>query len=201
MTRTRTSVVFAVGLGLTLAARPAGAHTQNVTVEIPNHLVIDNQIFDATPAGFHLYLDSIRATNPGLYGQLAPDAERLEARVTAGRIILIAGFAAGVASTVYGFAGGKDCAMPSATDPNFAADAAAWDACNHDNFVHGVTFSLIGAGLAAAGLVGWAVAMPSRNELLDLVNRHNRASPQPMQLQLGYDPIQHLARAGALFTF
>jgi len=201
MTRTTTSVVFAVGLGLALAARPAGAHTQNVTVEIPNHLVVDNQIFDATPAGFHLYLDSIRATNPDLYGQLAPDTERLEGRVTAARIILIAGFAAGVAATIYGFAGGQDCTMPSASDPNFAADAAAWDACNHDNFVHGVTFSLIGAGLAATGMIGWAVTTPSRNELLDLVNRHNRASPQPMHLQLGYDPVQHFARAGALFTF
>jgi hypothetical protein len=190
---------IAVCLCAATAARPAAAHTQQP--EIPRHLVAGNQYFDASPAGFQAYLNTMRATNPELYTQLAPDADRLATRVSTGRTILLAGVAAGLALVIYGIAARNDCVQPPATDPNFAADSAAWGACNDDNMTTTATFGLLGAGLAAAGLIGGAAVMPSRDELLDLVNRHNRVSPQPLQLQLGYDPAAHLARAGAIFSF
>ena len=190
---------IAVCLCAATAARPAAAHTNQP--EIPRHLVAGNQYFDASPAGFQAYLNTVKATNPELYTQLAPDADRLATRVSTARTILIAGFAAGLVSAIYGIAAGNDCVLPPATDPNFPADSAAWDACNRDNMTRMETFGLLGIGLATAGLIGWVAVTPSRDELLDLVNRHNRISPQPLQLQLGYDPVQHLARAGAVFSF
>jgi hypothetical protein len=190
---------IAVGLCVMTAARSAAAHTNQP--EIPRHLVAGTQYFDASPAGFQAYLSTLRATNPAVYTQLAPDADRLAQRASVGRTILIAGFAAGLVSAIYGIAARNDCVLPPATDPNFAADSAAWDACNHDNMATTATFGLLGVGLATAGLIGWVAVTPSRDELLDLVNRHNRINPQPLQLQLGYDPVQHLARAGAVFSF
>ena len=191
--------LMVVGLCAATAARPAVAHTQQP--EIPRHLVAGNQYFDASPAGFQAYLNSMQATNPALYTQLASDADRLAERASIGRTILIAGFAAGLVSAIYGIAARNDCVLPPATDPTFAADSAAWDACNHDNMTRMATFGVLGVGLATAGLIGWVAVTPSRDDLLDLVNRHNRISPQPLQLQLGYDPVQHLARAGAVFSF
>ena len=190
---------IAVCLCAATAARPAAAHTHQL--EIPRHLVAGNQYFDASPAGFQAYLNTMKATNPELYAQLAPDADQLAARASTGRTILIAGFAAGLVSAIYGIAARNDCVLPPVTDPNFAADSASWGACNRDNMTRMETFGLLGVGLATAGLIGWVAVRPSRDELLDLVNRHNRISPQPLQLQLGYDPVQHLARAGAVFSF
>jgi hypothetical protein len=190
---------IAVCLCVATAARPAAAHTHQP--EIPRHLVAGNQYFDATPAGFQAYLNTMKVTNPALYTQLAPDVDRLAERASLGRAILIAGFAAGLVSAIYGIAARNDCVLPPVTDPNFAADSAAWGACNDDNMRTTTTFGLLGVGLATAGLIGWVAVTPSRNDLLDVVNRHNRISPQPLQLQLGYDPAQHLARAGAVFSF
>ena len=106
-----------------------------------------------------------------------------------------------VASLAYGVLGRKECTLPAITDPNFAGASTAWDACNHDNMTKSVTFGLVGVGAALAGMAAWLAVTPGRNELLELVNRHNRDNPHPMQLQLGYDPIRHVALGGALFTF
>jgi hypothetical protein len=182
-----------------IAARSAGAH--NAAPERPGYLLVGNQYFDATPAGFQAYLDTIRTTNPDLFARLAPDAERLHQRVVTGRTLLVAGLAAGVAASLYGIASRDDCVLPPATDPNFSAASAAWDACNRNNVRTLGTFGLIGVGLAAVGIIGALAVSPSRAELLELVNRHNRISPQPLQLQLGYDPVQRLARAGAVLSF
>jgi hypothetical protein len=192
---------IAVCLCATLTVRPAEGHPTSTTVDIPRHLVIDDQYYDATPYGFRAYLETIRPTNPQLYAQLAPDADRLASRLTTGRILLVGGFALALASVGYGVLGRNECTSPPITDPNFAAGSAAWDACNRDNMTKSVTFGLIGLGAAIAGMAASFAVTPSRNELLELVNRHNRDNPHPMQLQLGYDPIQHVALGGALFTF
>src|SRR3954447_23088845 len=127
----RGGAFLVVGLCVVTAARPAAAHTQ--PPEIPRHLVAGNQYFDASPVGFQAYLNTMKATNPALYTQLAPDADRLPAPGRVGRTILIAGFAAGLVSAIYGIAARNDCVLPPVTDPNFAADSAAWGACNDDN--------------------------------------------------------------------
>jgi len=116
-------------------------------------------------------------------------------------VLHVGGLAAGVAASLYGIASRNDCVLPPVTDPNFRAGSDAWDACNRDNMTRMGTFGLIGLGLATAGILGALAVSPSRAELLDLVNRHNRISPQPLQLQLGYDPVQRLARAGAVLSF
>jgi hypothetical protein len=150
-----------------LVARPAGAH--------PEHLVAGGQYFDATPFGFQDYLNSIKTTNPNLFAQLAPDADRLANQVVLGRTLIAIGMVAGAATTLAGFA-------------------------SH-NHTTSETLTLVGAGLLLTGGIAGVLAGPSRNDLVDLVNKHNRLSPTPLQLQLGFDPVQHLASAGATFSF
>lgn len=195
----RLAAAVAVGVCAALAARAASAH--QATVEVPSHLVAGNQMFEATPTGLQAYLATIKTTNPDVFAQLAPDADRLATRATVARVLLIGGLAAGVVTAVYGFAARNNCPQPQLGDPNFAADSAAWGNCNESNFNRSAAFGAAGAGLMLAGIVGWAVAIPSRADLLDLVNRNNRVSPRPLQLQLGYNPVDRLTQVGALLSF
>jgi hypothetical protein len=150
-----------------LVARSAGAH--------PEHLVASGQYFDASPSGFQDYLNSIKTTNPDLFAQLAPDADRLENQIVLGRTLIAIGMVAGAATTLAGFASHNETTSE--------------------------TLTLVGAGLLLTGAVAGFAASPSRNDLVDLVNKHNRLRPPPLQLQLGYDPVEHLASAGATFSF
>jgi hypothetical protein len=168
---------------------------------VPSHLVVGNQIFEANVTGLRAYLDSIKGTEPQLYAQLAPDVERLESKRTTARAVLVAGVAAGLASGIYAFAGRPTCQDPSISDPNFAAKSDAWGACNEHNIEMMATFGFIGVGaMIAGGVAAWAIA-PSRADLLEVVNENNRQSPEPLRLQLGYDPSRGLALAGATLTF
>ena len=188
-----------VGLCAALAAGPASAH--QTTVDVPSHLVAGNQIFEATAAGLQAYLASIKTTNPDLFAQLAPDADRLANRVTLAHVLLIGGLAAGTATALYGFVARNSCPEPQLGDPNFAADSEAWGNCNHSNFNRSAALGVAGAGLMLAGIVGWAVAIPSRADVLDVVNKNNRLSPLPMQLQLGFNPADRQTQVGAVLSF
>jgi hypothetical protein len=46
----------------------------------------------------------------------------------------------------------------------------------------------------------WSV-VPRDQDLLQVVNKHNRLSPSPLRLQIGYDPSQRHALAGAVLSF
>jgi hypothetical protein len=107
----------------------------------------------------------------------------------------------GVASTIYAFAGRKTCVMPPVTDPNFAARSQIWGDCNSDNGTHLATFAVIGVGAVALGGIGAWTLSPHRSDVMDLVNEHNRISPQAIHLQLGYDPSSRLALGGLSKTF
>jgi len=167
----------------------------------PSHLGIGNQQFDASVDGIRHYLESIKSKNLGLYTKLEPRLEHLEDERTASRIVLATGIGVGLASGIYGIAGRKDCPGPAVTDPNFAADTAAWAACNDDNMHTTTKFTLIGFGAVAAGFIGWAALAPGRSELFDFVNEHNRLNAEPLRLQLGYDPTRQFAYGGASLRF
>jgi hypothetical protein len=171
------------------------------TVVIPEHLQLGNQRFDASVAGFQSYLGTIKSSDPGLYGQLAPDAARLESREDTAKVILASGIVLGLASVIYGVAGGNNCTEPTVTDPNFGADSQAWGACNEGNVERMATFGFLGVGaMIAGGAIAYA-KWPSHQELMDLVNKNNRLSKQPLQWQVGYDPAQRLAFGGATVSF
>jgi hypothetical protein len=194
--------VFAGLIGLPMRADAQTADQAVApTPVIPNHLAVGNQLFEANVTGLRAYLDSIKVTEPAVYAQLAPDVERLESKRTTARAVLITGVAAGLATGIYAFAGRPSCQEPSISDPNFAAKSDAWGACNEHNVEMMATFGFIGVGtMIAGGLAAWAIA-PSRSDLLDVVNKNNRLSPEPLHLQLGYDPSRQLAFAGATLTF
>jgi hypothetical protein len=195
--------VCAVLLGplirLAQAAQPVEVVGQ--TQVVPNHLMVGNQVFEANVTGLRAYLESIKVTQPQLYAQLAPDVEGLESQRTTARTVLAIGVVAGLALGIYGFAGRPSCQNPPLSDPNFAADSDAWGACNEHNINMMALFGFLGAGAITAGAFGaWAIG-PNRSDLLEVLNKNNRLSPEPLRLQLGYDPSHQLAFAGASLDF
>jgi hypothetical protein len=168
---------------------------------IPSHLAIGNRVFDASVTGLRAYIESIRSTEPQLYAQLAPDVERLESKQAASRTLLVIGLTAAVASTFYAFAGRSTCQEPSIYDPNFAAKAAAWGSCNEHNLDMTAEFTFIGIAAATAGAFGAFAVAPHRSDLLGVLDKNNRQSPEPLRLQVGYDPWRKLGFAGAALTF
>ena len=213
---------FAVCSGLVAVALPTGAFAQTMpeatstpatlafmtpppasrpTYQVPAHLAVGNQVFDGSLSGFRTYLDTTRATNPQLFSQLDPQVRDLESQATAARTVAVAGLVVGLVSGVYAVAGRKTCNEPQITDPNIAADLQAWGDCNSDNGTHIATFMLLGLGSIALGEIGWFALSPGRSDVLNLVNEHNRISHDPIRLQIGYDPTNHLALGGVSTAF
>lgn len=182
------------------AVTPATAIVATTTVA-SSHLSIGNQVFEANVGGLRAYIDSIKDTQPQLYAQLAPDVQHLESRQHAALAVLFGGLAVGTASTIYAFASRNSCPEPALSDPNFAADSAAWGTCNQNNDARSATFLVVGLAAAAAGAFGAFAIAPVRSDILEVTNKHNRLSPTPLRLDLGYDPTHQLAFAGAALTF
>jgi hypothetical protein len=180
-------------------AGPA-ASTQEALV-IPAHLQAGNQRFDASVSGLRAYLESIHSSDPAVYRKLAPDMARLEAREDTAEAVLVGGIVVGLASAVYGVAARDTCAQPSVTDPNFGADSQAWGACNQRNVSRMATFGALGVGTAIVGGVVAYLTFPRRQDLMDLVNKNNRLSKEPLQWQVGYDPVRRFAFSGATVSF
>ena len=111
------------------------------------------------------------------------------------------GLVVGLVSTGYAMFGRKSCSQPAVTDPNFAADTAAWGACNEDNMNTSLKFGLIGVGAITLGGIGWWIISPKRSDLFELVNAHNAVHHDRMRLQIGYDPTGHLAMGGVSTAF
>lgn len=204
---TRLRVSFGVSLLVAGVFLPrAGWAQPGVIVQpygspLPEHLQLGDQHFDASVAGLQAYVASIKSSDPGLWGQIAPDVARLESRQQSAKAALAIGVVAGIATAIYGFASTDNCVDPTLSDPNFGADAAAWGACNQRNVSKMTTFSFLGAGIMVVGGAIAYASWPRRQDLLDLVNKNNRLSKQPLQLQLGYDPAQHFAFSGATVSF
>lgn len=203
------TLAFAACLSAALAAwaMPAEAQTaeamQVVTPPpvVPSHLASGNDLFEETVTGLRAYIESIKVAEPQLYAQLVPDVERLESQQATARTVLVAGVVAGVASTIYAFAGRSNCQEPSLGDPEFAAKSEAWGACNSNNIEKTATFTFLGLGAVAAGAFGWYAIAPGRSDLLEVINKNNRLGPEPLRLQLGYEPSRQLAFAGATLAF
>lgn len=180
-------------------AGQAAAHVPEVVA--PSHLSVGAQQFDLSVTSLRDYLETLKETDANLYRQLDPLLARLETQRRTALVVAAAGAALGVASLVYALAGQKDCPLPDATDPQFAAKSAAWGSCTHDNTTTGAMFGLAGVAAIGVGLLAGVVIAPGRGDLLAFVNQHNRLSAEPLRLQLGYDPTHGLAYAGAGLTF
>lgn len=173
----------------------------NHQIVVPSHINVGNEQYEGTLGGMRSYLESVRSAKPDLYAQLSPDLSRLEDRATEAKVILGVGVAAGLAGILYGFLGRNSCPLPSAFDPGFEEKSAAWDACNESNMSRSLTFSLIGAGAFIAGGAAFYALYPDRNDLFELVNKHNRLNHDPLQFQLGYDSAHRVAMGGATLSF
>jgi hypothetical protein len=160
---------------------------------VPTHLRVGNQQFDASVSGLRAYLDATKKTDPKLYAGLEPDVEWLESRRNDAVTALAVGAAAGLAAGIGAFAWQTDCSPDTTT--------AAFSACSHQNTEHLAVLGVLGVAALAAGGITAAAMMPKRSDIMDVVNKHNRLSPQPMQLELGYDPTRRYAYAGAAVPF
>jgi len=159
----------------------------------PRHLVLENQYFDGSVEGLRAYLESIKSTNAPLYSQLSPDVTQLESRLATARGLLVGGLAVSFLSFIGGFVARQDCS--GATSP------AALGACGQDN----MDVLMVAGALGLMAMIGgtaayWSMA-PRGQDLLQVVNKHNRISPRPLRLQIGYDPAQRQALAGATLSF
>jgi len=159
----------------------------------PRHLVLENQYFNDSVEGLRAYLESIKSTNAQLYSQLSPDVTQLESRLATARGLLAAGVGVGLLTPLIAFAARKDCSGAATPD--------ALSACGQDN----MDILLVVGALGMLAMMGGAAAYwsmaPHDQDLLQVVNKHNRVSPKPLQLQVGYDPIQRHASAGATLSF
>jgi hypothetical protein len=189
-------------LWVVISTTSARVHATTTSVFVlPSHLSIGNQQFDASLTGFREYLDRTKVSDPRLYTQLAPDLDRLESRAQTARLILVAGLVGGVVSGIYAIGGRKDCPGPIVTDPAFAAKTAAWGTCNDNNMRMTATFTLVGMGSIMAGAVGYWAIGPKRRDILELVNKHNRLSQEPLHIELGFNPTRGFAYGGATIAF
>jgi len=170
----------------------------------PRWLVIDGEIipFHASVGGFREYLELIKTDNPALYAALVPDVIRLEKRKTIGDDLFTVGFGLFAAAiAIFVIIASRDCGFPSANDPNHAADTAAADACaTRHLLISGVTLGLGGSIMIGTGIAQGALG-PSRADLDELVNKHNRLNPQRMRIRIGYDPTRGLPVTGLAFSF
>jgi hypothetical protein len=158
-------------------------------------------VFDAGIGGFRKYLETKRASDPLLFNALDPRLTHLESRVTATWVVGGAAVAIGTASIGYAILGRKTCAEPRVGDPNFTTEMAAWGACNDQNQRTTMTFGFVGVGVMALGAVAAWIVLPSREDLLDLVNAHNSLGHEQMHLQIGYDPPSRLVTSGIILSF
>ena len=193
-------ILVGTALCVVMLSRSAEAHLGR-RLTMPTSLVINEQYFDGNVAGLRMYLSSIQAANPALYTQLVPAVEQLESRTTIARTSLIAGMGVGIALILTGVLTRTDCAAPSLGEPDFSTGAAAWDSCNRDNMTRLGLLSVVGVAAILGGGITALVTSPRRQDLLDVVNVHNRLSPVPLRLQIGYDPNNRFARAGVALSF
>lgn len=195
--------VVALCASIVVAALPARAFATAppATYVAPDHLEIGDQVFEASVAGFRAYLETKRVSDPRLFAALDPKVAQLESQAASGKAVFVTGLVLGLALTAYAFLGRKTCTEPGLTDPNFAADSAAWGACNQDNIETSAKFGFAGLGVMTLGGLGWWIIAPKRSDLFDLVNAHNALSHDSMRLQLGYDPTSRLAMGGLSLAF
>jgi hypothetical protein len=121
-------------------------------VQVSEHLRVGHQTFDASVAGLRAYLDTIKSSDPNIYRQFDADVARLESKKTVAEIALLGGVALGVAGFDYWLMGGETGRTPIAA--------------------LGIGALLVGSMIA---LVNW----PGRQDLLDVINRHNRVTAPP----------------------
>jgi hypothetical protein len=127
-------------------------------VPLSEHLRVGHETFDASVAGLRAYLETTKSSDPNLYRQLAPDVARLESKQTVAEIALLGGVALGAAGFDYWLMGGDTGKTPLAAI--------------------GIGGLLVGGMIA---LVTW----PDRQDLLKVINKHNRVTEPPLRLQLG----------------
>ncbi len=162
-------------------------------MQLPSSLTVGHQYFDASVGGLRRYLESVKATEPNLYLQLDPKLARLERRQIAAVALMVTGLVVPLATTVYALAGRKSCDLPSVHDPNFSAASDAWDKCHDDNNRFTGTVILVGLVTGIVAEIAAFATLPPRSALFDLVNEHNRLSPEPLRWQLGYNPSNRTA--------
>ena len=187
---------------------PAAATTVVVPhygTRFPQHFEArGNQYYDMTVSGLRLRVDSLKTSDSATYAILDREVSRLETRRTAA----IALFVGGLAAPLVGFGAGfiaqsqHECPpSPSVGNPNFEQASRAWHDCEKERGGIMGMYALVGMGVGAAGVLSALLVSPKRSDLLEVVNLHNRLTPEPIRWHFGYDPARRSASAGAVLSF
>lgn len=159
----------------------SGSH--NTTVVMPSQLNAGDQLYEGNLQGFRRYPTDIRESDRELFLSIDPELRKLETQSRTALTVGLLGAGAGLVMVGAGIYG-SSVAMGKAD----VFDEVAWEQSRVD-FQNSIL--LFGGGVLvtiASGAVG-ILFQPSRDQLLDLINRHNRIRPeQPLRLQLGLAP-------------
>jgi len=129
-----------------------------IPVAAPEKLSAGSQYFSFTPKGMRQYLESVRDTQPTLWTRVDPSLSALEPRVRL--------------SSWFGYGG-------ALLSVGMVTTGIILSAADADPTGGPLVLGLMGGGLVVGigGFVIWAVMVPKRDDLLEVVNLHNRASP------------------------
>jgi hypothetical protein len=165
----RTKVLFLVLLLVAVAVAavsPSAAvaapmpYVVPIPVAPPRYVSAGSQYYELTLPGMRRYVDSLRERQPQVWLRVDPSLAALEAKARRAAWVGWGGLAAGIGLAVGGIFVARDL------DPTV-----------------GVVMILASVPVMVGGFIGWAVMVPRRDDLLEVVNLHNQLAPaQPLQL-------------------
>lgn len=176
----------------------SSSRTTHTTVTLPSQLNAGDQIYEGNLKGLRRYLTDVRESDRELFLSLDPELRKLETQSRTAWTVGLVGIGAGVVMIGAGMYG-SSVAMGKAD----VFDDVAWEQSRVD-FNNALLLSGGGVLVAAGSIFAIALMQPSKDQFLDLINRHNRIRPdQPLRLQLGFAPAPkgHGAIALAYATF
>lgn len=157
-----------------------------------NNIQAGDQLYDGSISGLRSFIDeeykeSTTANNQQIYQKLNSELESLENLNKWSWVSLIAGIGAGTALVAIGSS--KDCYegrdLLAGEDPNCV---------NTKNI-----YLYSGLGLVASGTLLFYILKPSRSDMLNFINKHNKLNKnKPLKWQLGFNPN---GSSGVIATF
>jgi hypothetical protein len=146
------------------------------TAVAPNSFEASGQYYDGTPKGLRKYLETIRSSQPEVYQGLNIDVEILESRQSTSQWLGWGGLGIG------GF-----LIIGSAT---FLSTKKKSEFTGEEYTETNMGLLAGGAIVALGGTIAGLIINPSREEMMETINKHNRLSPQKqLKWQLGLQPL------------
>ena len=187
---------LAAVIALHLAAGQIRHVDHHHSVTPPSQLTVGDQYYEGNLKGLRHYLTDSRELDPELHSLLDPELLRLERQ--AGNGWLVIGVGAAAAAVTIGLSGYMIATTPPLGDPPWPEGAFEERGERFKTWFAVGMGGMLGA--LAIGVVG-VLMMPTRTQVMELINHHNRLRPErPLRFQLGFAPSLD-GRGGTAFAF